>query len=354
MISALLGALALDAVSARANEASVVDGQLRVVVDDGQGDVIDIWPEGLAHEVYSQGGIDARSGCRAFTADWVRCDAQATKIVVDGGPGDDMIGAWDVHVPVEMRGGVGDDLLESGGAVDLLLGGDGVDALVAGDGDDVLAGGADDDFLEGQGAGDQLTGDSGDDVLVAGDSTGDRLLGDDGADLLRGGTGDGFLGGGAGDDTLVSGSGADELDPGSGTNTIFGVVAGDDVNCSSNDRARTRAGKRVKGCAPLPPSVSKPRAWPPRSQAASTATVRPNDPGIHSWVRRPGRATRYSVDVDSGRTKYIKSCIRLYDFPGDRIKKFSKRVRVRHKKSYTEPNIPASSHYVSVARKKCK
>jgi RTX calcium-binding nonapeptide repeat (4 copies) len=106
-----------------------------------------------------------------------------------------------VPVPVEVRGGRGDDYLEAGqnprpleyyeeprGPVIVPVrfdGGPGVDTLIGGDHEDVLIGGPGPDRLHGGGGADSLFGAAGDDLLLSGDGAADGLDCGAGADRLR-------------------------------------------------------------------------------------------------------------------------------------------------------------------------
>jgi hypothetical protein len=96
---------------------------------------------------------------------------------VNAGAGDDSVAvAYNVPIPVTLRGGPGQDRLLGGAEADRLVGGSGDDTLVGRAGADSLFGGSGDD----------------------------RLVGGSGNDLLRGG---------GGTDTLLGGSGRNELIP---------------------------------------------------------------------------------------------------------------------------------------------
>lgn len=115
------------------------------------------------------------------------------RVVVSAGGGDDAVYASEAAVPLDLRGGDGNDYLVGGPATDRLDGGPGDDTLDGGGGNDLLDGGTGRDRLYGQhGA--------------------DRLLGGDGYDQLFGGDGDDWLDGGAGGDDLSGGAGTDTLD----------------------------------------------------------------------------------------------------------------------------------------------
>lgn len=123
------------------------------------------------------------------------------RFVVDGGDGNDSLGASDTHAV--------DDVLSGGAGVDLLDGEDGNDQLDGGDGDDKVNPGSGDDTIDG-GAGD------------------DELHGYDGNDVVTGGGGQDRLYGGAGNDQLDGGDGDDELEKAIG-DTTRGDIGGADV-----------------------------------------------------------------------------------------------------------------------------
>ncbi|HET6572537.1 MAG TPA: hypothetical protein VFG68_02965, partial [Fimbriiglobus sp.] len=118
-----------------------------------------------------------------------------TKIIADGGLGDDTIDLSLVtgNVIAEVHGGEGDDTIKGtdGTAADQLFGDGGEDTIFGRGGPDVIRGGADDDDLSGDGGADQLFGEEGDDTL------------DGGADVDA-------LDGGPGDNTFTRSLGADD------------------------------------------------------------------------------------------------------------------------------------------------
>ena len=122
-----------------------------------------------------------------------------SKIVVDGGTGDDVIdltGLAGSGIEVEMHGGAGNDTLRGAtGTKNRIFGDEGDDTLVGGGLDDELDGGEGHDRLTGGGGTDKLFGGGGNDVLLGG-------LGND---ELDGGLGDDELDGGLGDDVYVFG-----------------------------------------------------------------------------------------------------------------------------------------------------
>lgn len=182
---------------------------------------------------------------------------QVERIVVDGGEGNDTISiASDLTLPVEIRGGAGNDTLEAGGGPATLLGGAGDDTLKAtthgalldggvghdtlrgGGLGDTLQGGSGADTLFGAGGADQLDGGDGDDILH-GDDGNDTLVGGQGRDTLHGGKHDDSLDGGddhdelhgdAGMDTLVGGTGVDAIHGGTESDWLYGGRGGDHLH----------------------------------------------------------------------------------------------------------------------------
>jgi Ca2+-binding RTX toxin-like protein len=92
-----------------------------------------------------------------------------------------------LQVPIDLRGGYGDDYLRGGAANDSLqesagYGGDGHDLLIGGAGDDLLSGGARNDRLRGGTGNDELYGMAGHDLLYAKDGWADAVGGGSGVD----------------------------------------------------------------------------------------------------------------------------------------------------------------------------
>ncbi len=112
---------------------------------------------------------------------------------VFGGSGNDQIYGTDAHIPLEIYGEAGHDLITGGYADDVLDGGDGWDRIWGNQGDDVLIGGSGNDQLDGR---------DGNDVVVGGDGD-DSLYGQTGRDLLIGGLGFDRLDGGSDEDLLI-------------------------------------------------------------------------------------------------------------------------------------------------------
>ena len=158
-------------------------------------------------------------------------------VIVDGLGGDDTITVGDVagigHVKIDLRGGVGDDLLTAAGAsigfTRLSLSGDnGNDTLIGSSGDDTLNGGAGNDAANGGAGNDTVNGDAGNDQLGGGLGN-DLIDGGDGNDFINGDAGDDRLNGGVGNDTLKGADGNDSLDGGAGNDNLNGMAGNDSV-----------------------------------------------------------------------------------------------------------------------------
>lgn len=144
-----------------------------------------------------------------------------TRIVINGGGGDDYVGVVeDVLVTVEAHGGAGDDELFAGGGADQLYGDGGADSLGGDLGNDLLDGGADDDQ--------HVDGDLGKDTVLGGAGN-DRIFGGHGNDTVSGGTGDDEVFGDGtfwGDDD----AGADTVNGDAGDDTLYPGPLNDVVN----------------------------------------------------------------------------------------------------------------------------
>ncbi len=218
-------------------------------------------------------------------------DGETTGNVIDGGAGNDRIGAG--RGPDVAHGGIGDDVIVGMGmgddlfgdaGADLILGdgypgfhgwstdysehgadyidaGEGNDTLLGQGGEDALYGGADDDLMYGDDvdadhtplylhANDYLDGEDGNDTLVGGGRD-DVMFGGLGNDDLAGDAGDvpqgddhyldpsahgnDYLDGEDGDDRLVGEGGADELFGGSGNDLLAGDGYALDAQYHGND-----------------------------------------------------------------------------------------------------------------------
>lgn len=183
-------------------------------------------------------------------------------IIAAGGDGNDTLNFSGVtDLPVEIRGGdgddnltggsrsdaifggAGDDAISGGGGNDLLVGDEGNDNISGGAGEDRLRGGRGADILDGEGGNDDLDGGSGDDDVSGGVGSDvlrgqlgdDTLRGEDGNDILEGGFGADMLLGGPGNDTLRGGRGIDILEGDGGNDTLQGGAGGDTLQGGAGD-----------------------------------------------------------------------------------------------------------------------
>jgi len=140
-----------------------------------------------------------------------------------------------------LRGGEGNDTLQSGGGNSRLEGQLGDDVLYAGAGADTVLGGWGDDGLYGAAGDDLLQGGQGNDVLVGGTGS-DTLQGGDGNDVLQGNAGSNLLQGGAGQDTLYAQSGS-TFDGGRGDDVLYAAVGSNNTFVMGRHGGRDRAGQ---------------------------------------------------------------------------------------------------------------
>ena len=149
--------------------------------------------------------------------------ADVTRVIVDGGLGDDIIVA---EYPVlTIRGGSGNDMLTALG--------NGKSRIIAGSGDDICVGGEGNDIIYGQAGMDEIRGQGGNDRLDGGPGL-DQIEGGEGNDFIRGGVDRDTIKGGPGNDRLFGDAGSDRILGDAGRDTIFGGT-GDDVIVGGND-----------------------------------------------------------------------------------------------------------------------
>ena len=137
-------------------------------------------------------GVSRIEGNQGSGNDAVFVQGDGSTIVdLDGGSGDDFVGADDSF------------------AGQMILNGDaGNDTFPTSSGDDIINGGSGDDTIQSGGGNDTLNGENGNDAIEAGAGN-DTLDGGSGEDGLFGGDGDDQLTGGLGDDMLTGESGRD-------------------------------------------------------------------------------------------------------------------------------------------------
>jgi hypothetical protein len=302
---------------------TVSDGQMKVTATAPGRNVIDVNPDGLAFRVYdSLDSITAGQGCILRSRREAVCGGLIMVIRIEGGDGQDLLGLWDVQVPVIARGGGGDDLIETGGAADDIDSGAGRDAVEGGEGDDTLMGGAHRDRIEGGPGSDDLAGEDGPDVLRGGDGD-DRALGGADGDLVDGGAGPDQLTGGEGDNAIDTRLGNDTVITGTGADTVYAPPRNPGrVRCRF-----TRRGPRI-GCPRTRARVvveRPPTAWPPSSEASASPRARAAI-DVPVYARLPAEAKRLSVTVSANRTRRVRVCIRIFTGSEKPLGRFPKRV----------------------------
>lgn len=127
-----------------------------LVAGGSEQNMIHIWltPDGRSYVIDSLVPLEVGGTVCANpegTPNELVCEAPlVSSFEVNSGAGDDVVSvAWDVPVPVTLRGGAGDDTLVGGRGSDKLIGGPGNDKLVGRSGKDWLYGGPGDDRLIG-------------------------------------------------------------------------------------------------------------------------------------------------------------------------------------------------------------
>ena len=174
----------------------------------------------------SSGHTLTPTGC-AGTAFAVTC-AGVTKVVANGGDGDDSLTASMTSIPATLDGGAGDDVMRGGDQVDTFIGGDGIDEVqYAGGTVSVSLNDVADDGAPGEG--DNVHSDVEDiDATTAGAAT---LDGSDAGHVIHAGNGMATITGGAGSDTLIGAGAADTIKASDGY--------ADRVTCGGDDDAVT-------------------------------------------------------------------------------------------------------------------
>ena len=165
-------ALLVLAAPARAATVSVDGDVLRVNAAPGEGNQISVGPSesGLTvSDGWSTESLSLGAGCSSLEWGEPVCSG-ASRVVIDLGDGDDRAEVT-APIPVELRGGEGNDELTGGEANDRLDGGPG---------DDRLTGGPGNDRLNGDRGGDHADGGAGDDAILLRDKRLDTALCGDG------------------------------------------------------------------------------------------------------------------------------------------------------------------------------
>jgi hypothetical protein len=305
---------------------AVSDGHLTIAATALGRNVIDVNPDGLAFKIYdSFDQVTVGPGCLLVSTQEAVCGGNIDSVRIRGGDGADMLGLWNVNVPVVASGGDGDDLIETGTGKDEIDAGAGADAVEAAQGADTVTGGPGNDRLAGGNGGDSLDGQDGADVLDGGSGDDPALLGGTGTDLVDGGEGDDHLDGGSGDDALVAKQGSDAVTTGNGNDRVYlGRQPLERLQCSR--RRFGRLGPADRRCARVPPGHAAPTAWPRASGAELQA--RAASSRFFAIPRSPGDAEFVSVEVKAKKARRARVCIRLRDRDEKLIQRFPAKVHI--------------------------
>jgi Ca2+-binding RTX toxin-like protein len=147
--------------------------------------------------------------------------SQNAVIILGLGGNDQITVADDVHLPVYIDAGSGDDTISTSFGDDLVLGGAGNDTIFTKLGNDKIDGGAGDDVINCGDGNDTAVGGKGNDT-IHGDNGVDVLAGDAGIDVLYGDAGDDACNGGAANDSVFGGDGNDLVGGGAGIDVCHG------------------------------------------------------------------------------------------------------------------------------------
>jgi hypothetical protein len=330
---------------------AVSDGQMKVTATAQGTNVIDVNPDGLGFRVYdSLDPVTAGQGCTLRSPREAVCDGLVMVIRIEGGAGDDLLGLWDVQVPVIARGGAGDDLIETGAAADDIDAGGGRDAVEGREGDDTLMGGPERDRIEGGPGSDALEGADGADVLRGGDGVDSASGGADG-DLVDGGAGDDRLIGDEGDNAIDATQGADTVTTGTRADTVYAPPRNPRrVRCRFTKRGAridcARTSTRVVGERP-------PAAWPPSSEPSASRRARAAGSDVTVLPRIPERAKRLTVTVPARTTRRVRVCIKIYAPSEKLIGQFPKRV-VTEKDTIKSPRLKTAYATGERRRRGCR
>jgi hypothetical protein len=312
---AALGPFTAGPVTANAAEVTLAENTLTIRDVIGEPNMLELTPTGFAtYEIFDAASpLQAGAGCANLSPELVRCFGFALNVQVNGGPGDDLIGAWnDLGVPVALDGGAGDDGLAGGPRNDALDGGVGDDSLSGGPGDDRGEAAEGSDYAEGGPGADTLLGAAGDDIIVGGPGGGDVLLGESDRDLLVGGRGADQL------------QGRDDVGTGTGDDDVFAQgqnAAADQVDCRPGDHVTGRVRVVDAGCDVSPETRPLPQAWPPPEDLEPTASQATNLQ-FFGHLFRPGAAHRYWAWVGSPpETKYVVDVVVQLHSGGRRLYK---------------------------------
>ncbi|MDX6688515.1 MAG: hypothetical protein QOF86_4643, partial [Baekduia sp.] len=175
LLAAGVVSMALVPGTAGAASVSEASGSLSYAAGAGEANDVTIAPWGLALKVTEAGtagnkaiSLTIGAGCWKLTKDSAACAVPVNGIQFDSGDGDDSLDASALtKTSVNAGGGVGDDVLKTGGGMDALNGAAGSDTLSGGDGDDSFQARDDEDDTIACGTGTDTGSADGGDTLAA-------------------------------------------------------------------------------------------------------------------------------------------------------------------------------------------
>jgi Ca2+-binding RTX toxin-like protein len=200
----------------------------------------------------SLGGIfnQATGGDGDDTINATGVGANAAKITLDGGAGNDRLLGYVGSAPNFFNPGSGDDFMVFGSTGDTLIGsGEGNDtisyatstSIVFGSTPNVISDFLGNNLITGSTGKDSITTGAGNDILIG------SLQGDPNSDTLNGGAGDDSLYGDFGDDLLLGGDGNDQIFGGPGADTLNGGAGSDTFFYYNSGEGTTSAGVAIDG-----------------------------------------------------------------------------------------------------------
>jgi Ca2+-binding RTX toxin-like protein len=192
--------------------------------------------------------IIVRSFNKTVTVDGTTIEAEAGRVVINAGAGNDVIRldsqnfarSVALRAPATVNCGDGNDLVHGTNVGDIVLGQNGNDSLFGGSGRDYFNGGDGLDVIDGGGGDDLLSGGLGNDSVTGGIGN-DTMYGDAGSDTIDGGAGNDNVSGDAGADSIVGGLGNDTINGGADGDYLEGS-GGDDRLLGSAGRDAMNGG----------------------------------------------------------------------------------------------------------------
>jgi Ca2+-binding RTX toxin-like protein len=191
--------------------------------------------------------IVVRYANKTISVDGTKIEADAGRIVIDAGAGNDVI-RLDSQTPIPLRvpatvlAGDGNkviygsnlgDIIYLGNGNNVVHGGNGRNYIRGGNGNNLIYGGNGGSIINAYGSGNNtIYGGTGNDTIYGGAGN-DTIYGVGGNNYIDGGPGNDTLIGGTGNDTLMGGAGDDYIHSGNGNNLLIGGPGRDALNAGS-------------------------------------------------------------------------------------------------------------------------